>query len=145
MKRALVRMILPFLIVTQMASCLRPTDIGMSTISLTGAWQYSAVETGPLGATLSGTLVIVQQTGASVQGSLEVSSRSTATGEVRSLAGAISGSAPGPGAIDFDVYLEPTARRHVAQLSGDTLRGTWVRSSDRGVAASGTFAAYRLR
>jgi hypothetical protein len=103
------------------------------------------VQTGASGGTLNGTLVIGQQSGASFQGSLEVTSTSAETGEVQSFAGTVSGSAPTVGAIDFDVFLEPLPRRHVARLVGDTLSGTWVRLSGQGVVASGTFFAHRLR
>ncbi|MEO8335285.1 MAG: hypothetical protein ABI664_09940 [bacterium] len=47
--------------------------------------------------------------------------------------------------IDFDVFLELQPRRHVAQLAGDSLIGTWVRLSDQGIAASGTVQARRAR
>jgi len=131
--------------VSSLAACLQPTDTGASSVSLDGRWQYSAVETGASGGTMNGTLVIGQHSGASFQGSLEVTSTSAETGEIRSLAGSLSGSAAAIDAIDFDVFLELTPRRHVAQLVGDTLSGTWVRLSDQGISASGTFSARRLR
>ncbi len=131
--------------VSSLAACLQPTDTGVSSVSVAGRWQYSAVQTGASGATMNGTLVIGQQSGAGFQGSLEVTSTNAETGETRSVAGTVSGSAPAAGAIDFDVFLEPMPRRHVAQLVGDTISGTWVRLSVDGVSASGTFSAHRLR
>jgi hypothetical protein len=131
--------------VLALGACLQPTDTGVSSVSLAGRWQYSAVQTGVSGGTLNGTLVIGQQSGASFQGSLEVTSTSAETGEIRSFAGTVSGSAPVVGAIDFDVFLEQMPRRHVAQLIGDTLSGTWLRLSEQGLSASGTFSAHRLR
>jgi hypothetical protein len=127
------------------AGCLQPTDTAGTSVPLTGRWQYSARQNDAAGATLIGTLVIAQQSGASFQGSLDVTSTNGATGEVRSIAGTVSGAAPTGGAIDFDAFLETTARRHVARLVGDTLSGTWLRLGDQGVSASGTFTARRIR
>jgi hypothetical protein len=127
------------------SGCLQPTDVAGSAVSLAGRWQYSAVQNDAAGATLRGTLVIAQQSGASFQGSLDVTSTSNATGEVRSIAGTVSGAALTGGAIDFDAFLETAPRRHVAKLVGDTLSGTWLRLSDQGVSASGTFTARRIR
>jgi hypothetical protein len=126
-----------------LAGCLQPTDTGVSSVSVAGRWRYSAVQTGPLGETLEGTMII-SQSGSSFQGSLSVTSTSAETGEIRSLAGTVSGSAATASAIDFDVSLEQMPRRHVGQLAGDMLSGTWLRPSDQGVAASGTFSARRL-
>lgn len=127
-----------------LAGCLQPTDTGISPVSLTGRWQYSAVQTGASGGTANGTLVIGEQSGASFQGSLEITSTSAETGEIRSSAGTVSGSAPAIGAIDFDVFLEQQPRRHVGQLVGETISGTWLRLSGDGVSVSGTFSAHRL-
>jgi len=127
-----------------LTACLQPTDTGVSSVSLAGRWQYSAEQTGASGGTMSGTMVIEQQSGAGFQGSIQVTTTSAANGEVKSIAGTVSGSAPAGGAIDFDVYLEQEPRRHVARLSGDEITGTWVRLSEGGVSASGTFSARRL-
>jgi hypothetical protein len=137
------RLLLPLTLLS-LAACLQPTDTEISSVSLTGRWQYSAVQTGVSGGTMNGTLVIGQQSGASFQGSLAVTSTSAETGEIRSLAGTVSGSAPALEAIDFDVFLEQLPRRHVAKLSGSTLSGTWVKPFDGGVSASGTFSANRI-
>lgn len=138
------RRLLLALALLPLAACLQPTDTGLSSVSLVGRWQYSAVQTGASGGTMNGTLVIGQQSGPSFRGSLEVTSTSAETGEIQSLAGTVSGSASAVEAIDFDVFLEQLPRRHVAQLSGNTLSGTWLRLSDSGVSASGTFSARRL-
>jgi hypothetical protein len=126
------------------AGCLQPTDTGLSSISLAGRWQYSAVETGPAASTLDGTLVISHESGAAFQGLLDVTLVST-NGESRTLAGTVTGSAPSASVIDFDVALEAAPRRHVGRLSGDTIAGTWLRLSGDGASASGTFSARRLR
>lgn len=141
---ATLRVFLLALTLLPLTACLQPTDTGVASVSLAGRWQYSAVQTGAAGGTMNGTLVIGQQTGAGFQGSLEVTSTSAETGEIRSLAGTVSGSAPAVGAIDFDVFLEQLPRRHVAHLAGNTLSGTWLRLSEGGVSASGTFSAHRL-
>jgi hypothetical protein len=128
-----------------LSACLKPTDTGVGAVSLAGRWQYSAIQNDATGGTLRGTLVIAQQSGASFQGSLDVTETSGATGEVRSIAGTVSGAAPTGGTIDFDAFLETAPRRHVARLVGDTLSGTWLRLSNQGVSASGTFIARRIR
>lgn len=138
------RWLLLALTLLPLAGCLQPTDTGISSVSLTGRWQYSAVQTGASGGTANGTLVIGEQSGASFQGSLEITSTSAETGEIRSSAGTVSGSAPAIGAIDFDVFLEQQPRRHVGQLVGETISGTWLRLSGDGVSVSGTFSAHRL-
>ena len=127
-----------------LAACLQPTDTGVASVSLAGRWQYSAVQSGVSGGTMTGTLVIGQLSGSSFHGSLEVTSTSAETGEIRNIAGTLSGSTTALGAIDFDVFLEQLPRRHVAQLTGNTLSGTWLRLSEGGVSASGTFSAHRL-
>jgi hypothetical protein len=139
-----VRRLLLALTLLPMTACLQPTDTGIASVSLSGRWQYSAIQTGASGGTASGTLVIGQQSGASFHGSLDVTARSAATGEVRSIAGTVSGSAPANGAIDFDVFLEQQPRRHVGQLVGETISGTWLRVSSDGAAVSGTFTASRI-
>lgn len=132
------------LTILSLSACLQPTDTGLSSVSLGGRWQYSAVQTGASGGTANGTLVIGQHSTASFQGSLEVTSTSAETGEVRNIAGTVSGSAPLNGAIDFDVYLEQQPRRHVGELIGETISGTWLRLAGDGTSASGTFTARRL-
>lgn len=141
----MIRRLLLALSIVSITGCLQPTDTGVSAISLAGRWQYAAVQTGVAGGTISGTLVIGQQSGASFQGSLAVTLTDAATGEVKSVAGTVSGSAPAGGAIDFDAFLELEPRRHVAQISGDIINGTWVRLSGSGVSTSGTFSARRLQ
>jgi len=140
----MIKRIALVLLIASMTACLQPTDTGVSSVSLVGRWQYSAVQTGASGGTMSGTLVIGQQSGASFQGSLDVSSTSSESGEINSVAGTVSGSAPTAGTIDFDAFLEIAPRRHVAKLAGNILTGTWVRLSDTGVTASGTFSARRI-
>jgi hypothetical protein len=46
--------------------------------------------------------------------------------------------------IDFDVFLEQQPRRHVGQLVGETISGTWLRLAGDGASVSGTFTAHRL-
>jgi len=126
------------------AACLQPTATGVTSVSLAGRWQYSATQIGAGAETMNGILVIGEQAGARFQGSIEVTSTNSETGEIRTLAGTVSGSAPTPEAIDFDIILEQTPRRHVANLTGDALSGTWVRLSETGISASGRFSAHRL-
>jgi hypothetical protein len=142
--RAAPRLLLALAVLCTSA-CLRPTDATTSSVAMTGRWDYSTVQSGTPRETMTGTLLIDHQVGASIQGTVDVTARNVETGAVRSVVGTISGSAAEAGSIDFDVFLELKPRRHVAQLAGDSLIGTWVRLSDQGIAASGTFSARRAR
>jgi hypothetical protein len=127
-----------------LTACLQPTDTTTGSISLSGRWQYSAQQSGAGGTTLSGTMTIEPRASSGFQGSVDAVATSQETGESRNVAGTVSGTAPTADAIDFDVYLEQLPRRHVGQLVGDKLSGTWIRLSADGTTASGTFTARRL-
>lgn len=127
-----------------LSACLQPTDTTTGSISLTGRWAYSAQQSGVAGTTLSGTMTIEPRASSGFQGSVEAVATSAETGESRNVSGPVSGTAPTADAIDFDVYLEQLPRRHVGQLVGDKLSGTWIRISADGTTASGTFTARRL-
>jgi len=132
--------------VSLLTACLQPTDTQVDSVSLAGRWQYTAQQNGTTITMLAGTMIIEQHAGAAgFQGYLNVVSTSAETGEGRSVAGTLSGSAASANAVDFDVFLEPVARRHVAHLAGDMLTGTWVRVADDGLSASGSFSAKRIQ
>ena len=142
MKKNFRHCFLPWLLVV--AGCLQPAVSDIPAVSLSGRWQYTAVETGVTGGTILGVLTIEQSSSASFEGSLEGSSKSAATGETRTFAATISGSAPARGAIDFDVLAESEPRRHVGQIEAGVLSGTWLRLSGAGISASGTFSMRRI-
>ena len=93
-------------VLLSLSGCLQPSVTDVRSVSLSGRWQYSAMQNDGTGGTLRGTLVISQQSGASFQGSLDVTETSGATGEIRAVAGAVSGAAPATTAIEFDAFLE---------------------------------------
>jgi hypothetical protein len=45
--------------------------------------------------------------------------------------------------VDFDATLEATPRRHVGEIKGDTITGTWVGDGSGGAMSSGTFRVER--
>jgi hypothetical protein len=100
------------------------------------------VQTGPVRETLTGTLTISLESGTSFQGRLDLVGVSDQTGQSRVLGGLVSGSESGTDIIDFDANLE-TTRRHVGQIVGDTITGTWIASSPGGTMSSGTFRVER--
>ena len=131
-------------IVAVSGGCLSSTEGSPSALQLTGDWSYAGVQTGPVREVLSGQLRILDESGTSFQGTLSMVGVNEATGDSRVLTGTVSGSGEG-GVIDFDANVETAARRHVGQIVGNTITGTWVGpSSGGGAMSSGTFRAERV-
>jgi hypothetical protein len=126
---------------TLLSACLKSTEPQPSRIQLNGTWNYTGIQTVPVRETLTGTLSITRESGTSFQGQLVLQGVNSQTQQVRTLNGAVSGSAIGTDVIDFDADLETTPRRHVGQIVADTITGTWI-SSD-GTMSSGTFRVER--
>ena len=124
------------------SGCLRSTAPQPSVIQLNGSWKYTGVQTQPVRETLTGTLLITRESGASFQGQLQLFTTNEQTTETLSLNGPISGSETQSGVIDFDADLE-TVRRHVGQIVADTITGTWIGSAANGIMSSGTFRVER--
>src|SRR5204863_9580448 len=132
------------LVVVALASgCLKSTEPQPSLLQLDGSWSYTGVQTGPVRETLSGTLTISRESGTSFQGRVDLVAVNSQTGQSRLLGGLVSGSESGSNIIDFDADLEANPRRHVGQLVGDTVSGTWVVSAADGSTTSGTFRVER--
>lgn len=125
-----------------LSACLRSTEPQPSVLQLNGSWNYTGVQTGPVRATLSGTLVIARESGTSFQGTLDLTSVNEQTGTPSVLHGLVSGSESGTDIIDFDADLDAT-RRHVGQIVADTITGTWIGTSPDGTMSSGTFRVER--
>src|SRR5438105_13726890 len=125
------------------SGCLKSTEPQPSTLQLNGSWNYTGVQTGPARETLSGTLTVSRESGSSFQGRLDLVAVNSQTGQSRVLGGLVSGSESGSDVIDFDADLETNPRRHVGQLVGDTISGTWVGSASDGSMSSGTFRVER--
>lgn len=125
-----------------LSGCLSSTEAQPSNLQLTGDWTYTGVQTGSARENLTGELRILDESGTSFQGRLEIVGVNEASNETRVMSGTVSGTAEG-NVIDFDANVEATARRHVGQINGDIITGTWVGSSAGGIMSSGTFRAER--
>lgn len=127
-----------------LSACLKSTEPQPSLLQLNGSWNYTGIQTVPVRETLTGTLTISRESGTSFQGQLVLQGTNSQTQLQRTLSGSVSGSESGTDVIDFDANLAPetTPRRHVGQIVGDTITGTWVSSAD-GPMASGTFRVER--
>lgn len=111
-------------------------------VAIAGAWSYSAIQSSPSTATLAGTLDITSQCGRNFSGTLDVT-EIDAQGRSRRLTGPVSGRALDTTSVDFDAFLDITARRHLGALRGDSIRGTWVEQLESGT-SSGSFQSARL-
>lgn len=127
------------------SACLKSTEPQPSQLGLNGSWSYAAIQTGPVRETLTGTLTISRESAASFQGRLDVVGVNEQTGQSRVLGGLVSGSESGVDVVDFDANLEASPRRHVGNITGDVITGTWVGSSSGGIMSSGTFRIERVR
>jgi hypothetical protein len=124
------------------AGCLRSTAPQPSVIQLNGSWKYTGVQTQPVRETLTGTLTVTRESGASFQGQLQLLTTNEQTQQTTVLTGPVSGSESDGNVIDFDADLE-TVRRHVGQIVADTITGTWIGSASNGIMSSGTFRVER--
>ena len=126
-----------------LSACLKSTAPQDSLVRLNGSWSYTGVQTGPVQETLSGTLTISRESGASFQGRLDLVGVNPQSGQTRVLGGLVSGSESVSNLVDFDADLESSPRRHVGQIVADTITGTWIGSSPDGTMSSGTFRVER--
>jgi hypothetical protein len=125
-----------------LGGCRSATDGGATPVNVVGTWTYSAIQTSPASAVLSGTLTISRQSGRDFNGTLQVTQTDGQGGSPQNLAGVVSGRALDSVTIDFDAFLSLTGRRHVGTLRGDSVFGDWIESP--GLAQQqGTFAGRR--
>ena len=122
-----------------LAACVTSTDSGSSNLVVQGAWDYSATQTSPA-ATLTGTLTVTAQSGGSFQGTASVVENDGAG--TTPLSGAITGQTVNDTTVDFDVFFDANARRHVATVARDTMRGGWFETQGS-TTLSGSFLAIR--
>lgn len=134
---------LAFLTSGLLSGCLKSTAPQDSVVRLNGSWSYTGVQTGPVQETLTGTLTISRESGASFQGRLDLVGVNPQSGQTRVLGGLVSGSESATNIVDFDADLETSPRRHVGQIVADTITGTWIGSSPDGTMSSGTFRVER--
>ncbi|HUF26635.1 MAG TPA: hypothetical protein VMM18_06610 [Gemmatimonadaceae bacterium] len=126
-------------VVLAIAACASGTEPGPPPVPLVGEWSYEGTQTSPHSATLDGTLEVDRQSGQRFEGSLDVIE--SAAGGGRRLTGLLSGLAFDAQTVDFDVTIDGIARRHVAEVRGDSLVGTWAEVSVGG--GTGAFHAVR--
>jgi hypothetical protein len=128
------------------AACLGSTDPGKMGVPVVGTWSYSATQGSPTAAQLNGALAFSDQTGAQISGTLDVI-ETGAGGAQRRIAGPVAGRTVDSTTVDFDMLLGTVSRRHVGQVRGDSISGTWIETPvDGGIpSASGTFRASRAR
>ena len=124
-----------------LVACVTSTDTGSSRLVVTGDWDYSATQTSPTTASISGTLIVNSQSNGIFQGSASGSQNDGGT--VTPLSGPIAGQTVNDTTVDFDIFFnsDPNGRRHVAAVVRDTMRGSWVENG--GAGPYGTFTAIR--
>jgi hypothetical protein len=105
-------------------ACIDTATDASTVADVRGSWRYVASQQAPA-VQLNGTLIFEEQEGDLVSGRANWEERS-AQGMIQSVAGAITGRVIELADVDFDIRVGTDVRRHVARLTGDTLRGTWV-------------------
>jgi hypothetical protein len=121
--------------------CLKSTEPEPGQVQLIGTWSYSGTQTGGMRENLVGELRILSESGSTFEGRLDIVGTNEA-GDSRVMSGSVSGSGESD-VVDFDAHVEASARRHVGQVVGNTITGTWVGSTPGGSVSSGTFRAER--
>jgi hypothetical protein len=120
-------------------ACESPVDQGVQGADVRGTWSYSATQAAPA-AQLTGTLTVVRQEGSTFDAELEVQERDP-QGNVRNWSAVVSGRTVGADVVDFDVFVDALARRHVGRVAGDSITGTWAQLD--AAPRSGTFRSRR--
>lgn len=127
------------LVVGLSAACVSATGSGSSALVVRGTWDYSATQTAPTPASLTGTLTITSQAAINFQGSISVT-ETDGSGST-TLSGVVNGQTVNDTTVDFDVFVDPNARRHIAVVVRDSMRGGWFESNADGSTTTGTFVA----
>jgi hypothetical protein len=118
------------------AACRSPEDCGAAPAAVVGRWTYSASQSAPSTATVSGILTL--QAGCpSFQGSLDGTERD-ALGNTAPVHVPVAGQMLNATSVQFDAYLGVATRQHLGALANDTIRGTWV---DQTSGSNGSFVA----
>lgn len=127
-----------FSVLAGAAACISTTDNSGPAPDITGAWSYTGTQAAP-SADLTGVVTIAAQDGELIGGSATWE-ESSSGGMVRLIGGQLSGRVIGTADVDFDVLLSDGTRRHVARLTADTMRGSWVQAPG---GLTGQFTAVR--
>lgn len=133
-----------WLAVSQSGCAAATTDFTLAQVNVDGTWSYVGSRAGQSVAT-TGTLALTQDKTVRFNGTLDASEQDAA-GDIRRIVGIVSGRTIDAATVDFDVVVDPTlTRHHSGAVHGDSLAGAWVELSDRGIIASGSFRARRVR
>jgi len=115
------------------------TDAG-NAAAIAGSWHYVGTQTSGDRIGYDGTLTITQPDGAGFTGNFDFIS-STPQGARVEVNGIITGRASN-GAIDFDLQLTNDTRRHVGNVTADSIKGTWANAD---LSSIGSFTMARIR
>ncbi len=124
------------------AGCKVPTGDCTDPATVTGTWTYAAVQSTPVPATISGTLVVSRQTCSDFSGTLDVVQVSE-RGESRRVAGQVNGRVLDAVSVQFDALLSTVPRQHLATVRGDSVVGQWLEVGTVTGGASGDFRGKR--
>ena len=119
------------------AGCDSPSSDGGATIDVRGTWRYRATQSAPA-LEIDGELRITEQTERFFTGTAALR-ETDVQGTQQTRAGALSGRVIGADVLDFDIFIDAQARRHVARMVGDSIGGTWSAAGAAGL--SGPFSA----
>jgi hypothetical protein len=123
--------------------CLPVAEPGGSSARVDGTWSYLATNAGSP-AIVNGSLTLTHGTGSAFAGSLDGMEMGDVGGD-RRVVGVVAGRMLDSTFVDFDVTVAGSAQRHLGQIRGDSLVGTWVEMSGTGITASGAFRSKRVR
>ena len=126
------------LVVCAVAGCISPTESCPRTRAIQGSWSYTATQESPARATITGTLVVSQQSCADFTGTMDVL-EVTSLGEHRRMAGPVSGVLLDSTSARFTATLGTGDREHLARFAGDSVRGTWIQAVS-GSSTAGSFS-----
>jgi hypothetical protein len=133
-----VRRTLRFAALLALSACSLSTEPTGPVADVRGTWRYVGTQSAPA-LQLEGTLVVTQQRGDIITGSVTWEERD-GLGDVQIRGGQLTGRVIGLEDIDFDVLMPEGDRRHVARVIGDSLDGVWAAVS---AGRSGDFRATR--
>jgi len=121
------------------AACGSPTDCGAAPAPLLGRWTYSANQTAPAAATLTGVLTL--EAGCpTFQGALDGSEQDD-HGNTAPVHVVVTGRMLDSASVVFDAFFGVGGRRHLGTIAHDSIRGTWIEQSTGGIAGTGSFVA----
>lgn len=121
------------------AACGSPTDCVAAPAVLLGRWSYSANQTAPTAATLTGVLTL--EAGCpTFQGALDGSEQDD-RGNIAPVHVVVTGRMLDTASVLFDAFFGAGGRRHLGTIAHDSIHGTWIEQSTGGISSTGSFVA----